>query len=146
MAPGSDKREFTLHPLLWLAIAFSVGIAIAGFFELLIYISAIPVVIFASLSIATRKKSFSSYFVIASFIALGLACFQFEQMGVSENRLRRLFDEGRLASGEPLEIAGVLSGTPEPAPDGYFLVLKSEQAIGGGTAIPVAGRVRIFVP
>jgi competence protein ComEC len=146
MALRSEKREFTLHPLLWLAIAFSAGIAIAGFFELPTYISAIPVVIFASFSIATRMESVSTYFVIASFLALGFGCFQFEQAGVAENRIRRLFDAGNLVSGEPLEIEGELRGAPEPLPDGYFIVLQSEQAVARGAAIEVTGRVRIFVP
>ncbi|MCA1639388.1 MAG: ComEC/Rec2 family competence protein, partial [Acidobacteria bacterium] len=61
-----------------------------------------------------------------------------------QNRLKNLFDQQRIKSGDPIEIEGVLQGAPEIAIGGIFLELKTEKAIYKSSEIKVSGKIRLF--
>ena len=51
-----------------------------------------------------------------------------------------------MISGDPVEVDGTVESTPEPAPDGYFIMLDSNLLIAKATEQTATGRVKIFVP
>ncbi|MBC7898707.1 MAG: ComEC/Rec2 family competence protein [Saprospiraceae bacterium] len=146
MESNIPVSKSTLYPMLWLAACFAGGIVIAEFLEFdwraaagLGFVFAI-----AAALAANRKASFALLF--ASFVAAGAVSFQIEKNGVADNRLRRIYDEGRIESGEPVEIEGILAGKPELTFDGYILELDAEKLTRNGVEQTVSGRLRLYAP
>ena len=146
MSDRSPKNKFSLNPLLWLACCFALGIVLGNFSAIPSSPSVIAAFGTAVLSILLRNYRSATLLVLISFFATGCSFIVLEQGGVSDDRVRTLFETGRLVSGEPAEIEGMLSGAAEPAPDGYFLLVRTQRASVGGAEEHVSGRVRIFVP
>jgi competence protein ComEC len=142
----SPKPSFSLNPLLWLAASFAVGIVLVHFLHVAIVIPATVAIAAAALSIVFRGRSVSTIFILLTFFAIGVSVAKLEQENVEPNRIRRLFDEGHWKSGELIEIEGTLSGVPEPAPEGYFLVIRSSRAVVDAPETKVSGLIRLFVP
>jgi len=92
------------------------------------------------------NRDFSFVFLSIAFVAAGFLIFQIEKDGVSENRLKRIYDEGRIESGEPVEIEGIVLGKPEPAFNGFFFKIKSELIVYNGARQSVSGTLRLFAP
>ena len=135
---------FSLYPLLWLAVFFSFGILTANFLALDWKIFLPVCLIFAVLTIVFLKRQFSVVFLALAFFALGAFCFQSKNQNISENRLKKLYDENKIVSGNPVEIEGVLLTKPELAVGGFFLELKSEKIIYKGDTTNVSGKIRFF--
>ena len=77
---------------------------------------------------------------------VGALVFQIENQTISPHRLKRLLDENKINSGNPIEIEGVLRGKPELGIGGFFLEMKAEKAIYKGAEIKVSGKIRLFAP
>ena len=134
----------TLYPLLWLAACFAGGIVIANFIEFDWRIAAGIGIVFAAGSALPANRA--AAFLFISFAAAGAVLYQIEKGGVSENRLKRIYDEGRIASGEPIELEGVLAAKPEPVFDGFILKLNTEKIFHKNTEQEVSGQIKIFAP
>jgi hypothetical protein len=80
------------------------------------------------------------------FVLLGMLALQFEMAGISSNRIRKIYDEGRIESNEPVEVEGVIVGSPEPGYDGTFLVIKTDRLRFKSEEQKVTGLVRLFLP
>jgi len=139
-----SPANFTLYPLLWLAICFASGILAANFlvFEWQTYL--IVCLIGAALTVFSLRKNFAIIFLSIAFTACGGLFFQLENSLDAQNRLRNFLDEQIIKSGEPLEIEGVLQAAPELAVGGFFLLLKTEKAIYKESEIKISGNVRLF--
>ena len=92
------------------------------------------------------KQKLALIFLSLSFVSVGALIFQIENQEVSPNRLKRLLDENKIGSGNPIEIEGVLRGKPELAVGGFTLEIETEKAIYKGEERQISGRVRIFAP
>ncbi|MGB7210702.1 MAG: ComEC/Rec2 family competence protein [Pyrinomonadaceae bacterium] len=146
MAESISPKRFSNFPLLWLAICFAAGAFAAQNFpirlELLVAIclsSAIAASFFA-------RREFASVFVAMAFMAAGSMTYSLHQGGVSADRLKRIYDEQQIASGEPVEIVGTLVGNREAAFDGFFITLNTERLYYKGSERVVSGRLRLFAP
>ncbi len=139
-----NSPDLSLYPLLFLAVSFSLGILTANLFALDWKIFLIACLLFAFLTIIFLKRKISVVFLAFAFFALGAFCFQSKYQNIAENRLKKLYDENKIASGDPLEIEGVLLSKPELAAGGFFLELNAEQAIYKGETINVSGKIRLF--
>ena len=146
MAESISPRRFSNFPLLWLAMCFAVGIFAARNFpirlELLVAIclsSAIAASFFA-------RHEFASVFVAMAFMAAGSMTYSLHQGGLSADRLKRIYDEQQIASGEPVEIVGTLIGNREAAFDGFFITVNTERLYYKGSERVVSGRLRLFAP
>lgn len=82
--------------------------------------------------------------LFTAFAALGALFFQVENQAIAPHRVKRIYDENRIVSGDPLEIEGVLQGTPELAVGGFFLILKTEKAIYKSSETEISGSVKLF--
>ena len=139
-----SSPDFTLYPLLWLAICFSSGILTANFlaFDWKIYLAGC--LIFAVFTIVFLKRKISVVFLALAFFAVGAFCFQSKNQSIAENRLKNLYDKNIISSGDPIEIEGVLQTKPELSVGGFFLELKAERAIYKTENLDVSGKVRLF--
>ena len=145
--PATQPRSaYTRQPLLWLASAFAIGIGIAAFSEIHFAVAGGATVAAAIAAYALKERPAASYLLLGAFLCLGAFCYQFEIAATPDHQIKRIYDEGRIASGTPVEIEGTLAGAPEPAFDGSIIRLRSETLTRSGSEIPVAGNVRLFLP
>ena len=144
MADTSSGSLFTLNPLLWLAAFFSLGIVFAHLIEFDWRIAALASAGFALAAALTLKKNAAFLLLFCSFFAIGAFSLQQERNGVAENRLRRIYDDGRIESGTPIEVEGILHGKPELTFDGYILTLDTEKLSRKGVEQVVSGRLRLY--
>lgn len=138
--------NFTLYPLLRLAVCFAGGITAAGFLFLDWKMYFTVCLLFSILSAVFIKRKFALIFVSAAFFAVGGLYLQIEKQTVAENRVKKIYDENRINSGDPVEIEGVLQTKPELAVGGFFLILKTERAIYKNSETAISGNVRLFAP
>ncbi|MGI8639362.1 MAG: ComEC/Rec2 family competence protein [Pyrinomonadaceae bacterium] len=142
----NSSSNFTLYPLLWLAICFALGILAAHFFVINWKILLAGCLVFATLTAVFQTRKFALMFLSIAFVAVGGLCLSVENNLVAPNRLKRLYDTNQIKSGDPIEIEGVLRGKPELAVGGFFLILKTEKAIYKDSEIKATGNVRLFAP
>lgn len=141
MSGTTFPQSFSRYPLLWLAIWFASGIVLGYFFEVGFVVSLTGAIGFGALCIFWRRAV-----IPIAFLSLGCLSYQIETASVAENRIKRIYESGRIQSGEPVEIEGVLSGIPEPAYGGMFLVLRAEKLTFKNSEIVVSGNVGLFLP
>ncbi|HEY0429219.1 MAG TPA: DNA internalization-related competence protein ComEC/Rec2 [Pyrinomonadaceae bacterium] len=144
--PKSDSADFAPYPMLWLAVCFAFGILTAKFFIFGWHVSLAICMITALLAAVFIKQKAALIFLSVAFVAAGALFFQIENQNIPANRLKRLFDENQIQSGDPIEIEGVLQAKPELAAGGFFLKLKTETAIYKGEERKISGAVRLFAP
>jgi competence protein ComEC len=141
----NSPKNFTLYPLLWLAFCFVFGILSANFFGgWQIYLTIC--IISALLTAAFIRQKLAPIFLFVAFAAIGGLYFQIENRIVSPTRVKRIYDENHIHSGDTLEIEGILQTKPELAVGGYFLILKTEKAIYKESELKISGNVRLFAP
>lgn len=139
-----SSKNFTLYPLFWLSVCFASGIVAANFLPFGWQIYPAICLLSAVFSIIFIKQKFAPLFLFIAFAASGALYFQVDNQAVSANRVKRIYDENRINSGDPIEIEGVIQGTPELAVGGFFLTLKTEKAIYKETETEISGSVKLF--
>lgn len=140
--------NFTFYPLAWLSVCYAFGILFEQYFQIFAgktylffcLLSAVLATIFIKI------KTASAVFLLFSFMALGAFCLNAENSSVAPNRLKILYDQGVLNSGEPVKVTGVLRGKAESAVGGFFIELKTESVIYKDEEKSVSGNVRLFAP
>lgn len=141
-----SKARFSMYPLLWAATAFGLGIVVSQIANLDWRISLAATAILCLLSVFARGSQVSKHLSLGCLLFLGAFNHQFQIANVAENRIKRIYDEGRIASGTPVEIEGVLIGRPEPAFDGVFVKLNAESISIRSSPHSASGIVRFFLP
>jgi competence protein ComEC len=142
--PKSQTADFAPYPMLWLACCFAFGILAAKLLDFGWQISLLFCLIFASLTVVFIRRKIAVILLSVGFLLIGALFFQIENQTVSPNRLKRLYDENQIKSGDPIEIEGTLTGAIEVAAGGFFLELKSEKAIYKNEEKNVSGNIRLF--
>lgn len=150
MSSGSPHRpSFNPHPLALLAVALAAGILLAHFSTLTLRLSLGAAALSASLAFVgfkRRRLNVATTFIVLAFGWSGAAFALVEKGSVGAERVRRLYEEGRVASGDPLELTGVAVRAPEFAPDGFYLTLRVESVRVRGAEQAAAGAVELFAP
>ncbi|HKC63695.1 MAG TPA: ComEC/Rec2 family competence protein [Pyrinomonadaceae bacterium] len=121
---------FSPHPLAALAASFALGVLLAHFTALPINLALACLAactLALSYSFIRRLLSLSSLLLIVTFFFAGITLTILEKSSVTKERVERIFDDGLIASGEPVEVTGVMMGATEPAPDGFYLTLRVEK-------------------
>ena len=142
-APSSASPS-ARYPMLLLAVSFAGGIAFADFAELSIAVSSATGAAAMLLAAVIAKSRIAVVVVFAAFAMLGAAGLQLHKSPVADHRIKRILDENRIVSGEPLEVEGVLTFGPELAHDGAFLLLQVERISHRGVDLAASGDVRLF--
>ena len=146
MAENASTPRFSSFPLLWLAICFAAGIFAAENFPIRVEFLAAICLSSAIAAGVFARREFSFAFIAIAFVAAGSTTFLLHQGGTSANRLKRIYDDQQIASGEPIEIVGTLIGNREAAFDGFFITLETESLSYKGSGTNASGRLRIFAP
>lgn len=146
MPEGGKNRNFHRSPMFPLAISFAAGILASGVieFDLKTTLSACAVAAVASLLVPNRPVG--TVLLLTAFGLAGVSLSIVEKQSVAPDRLKILYDNGTIRSGDPVEIEGVLIGRPEPSIDASVLTLNVERIAYRGTQLAVSGKVRLFMP
>jgi competence protein ComEC len=150
MPADNQKLLFNYYPLAIAAACFSCGILIAHAIQLFALIISVVCGLFmlcaTTIFFQRRKFNFATLCILISFTCAGAASLILERKSIDENRVRRFYDENIIASGDPVELTGVVERMPEPAPDGFFLTLRVERLRARETERTASGYVRLFAP
>ncbi|MEO6655843.1 MAG: ComEC/Rec2 family competence protein [Pyrinomonadaceae bacterium] len=146
MPEDRQRPNFNRNPMFWLAASFAAGILAANFTSFRPSFSLAAAAVFAIFAAILRQRQIATFLVLAAFICAGATSLQFESGNISANRLRVLYDNGTIRSGDPVEVEGILSGGPELSVDGVFLNLRSEKITYRGTEMIISGNIRLLLP
>lgn len=149
MSTVSHRPSFNPHPLALVAASFAAGILLARLSTLTPNLSLIAGALctsFALVAFKGRKLGLATTFISLAFACAGAAFVGVEQRSIGVERVRRQYEEGRIASGEPVELTGVLARAPEFAPDGFYLTLRAERLRTRGEERAATGAVELFAP
>jgi competence protein ComEC len=144
MVEKTQKPRVSMYPLLWLAAFFALGIVVGEFLLFDIRVGTATVIVLGAAGAIFRRRSYATVFILCSFATLG-ALTVVQSSTVSADRVKRIYDDGRIASGDPVEIEGFVRGGPEPGFSGYTIELETLNLVTHGRPQPVSGSVRLFV-
>jgi len=100
-------------------------------------------VLSAFLAVNLLRRGYSEVFLFLAFCFAGAFVYSTTK-DLSPDRIKMILDTGQIASGEPVELEGILDGKPEPTVDGYFLDLRVEKIVHDSAARAARGRVKLF--
>lgn len=144
MFNNAFSAKFSQLPLLWLAFSFAGGILAAKNISINWQIWLALALIGAAFSLVNFRLTAENRLILLAFFALGGFYFQTVEGSVAPNRIKRIYDEKRIASGDPVEIEGVLRGKPELAFDGFSLILRAEKIVYKNEEFDVSGNLKLF--
>ncbi|HZI20243.1 MAG TPA: ComEC/Rec2 family competence protein [Pyrinomonadaceae bacterium] len=143
------RQSFNPHPLALLAAAFAAGAWLAHLFGAQ---AQYPVAACALASTAAfvawlrDARGAATAALVLAYAGAGAALAVVELRPPAEARLRSLYENGLIASGDPVEVTGTIERIPESSPDGLFFSLAVESVRAGGVERPCRGRVELFAP
>lgn len=149
MSGSLSTSNFSEYPLVVLAAAFASGVLLARLAHappsvcvtLAALASASALVVFLK-----RREAAAARLVVLAFACAGAALSSIESKELGVGRLRGLYESGRIAPVEPVELTGVLERAPELAPDGLLLSLRVEAVRYKAIESSCGGRVELFAP
>jgi len=160
-----SRPRFVSSPLFILASAMSLGILAGHYwtsqskliFILIIALSVgLGLVAFSLIGKkhfrSTKKRPLStetnltiaSAFLVAAFVCTGIVLALIENRPIALERIARMYDTGVITSGEPVELTGIVQGQPEPAPDSFYLILRTESIRSKKTERNASGTVLLL--
>ena len=143
---SESPTRFSMYPLLWAAIAFGFGITLAQVSGVKWYIWLGAAFVFGVTGFAVAGRRSGKYLALFTVLFAGAFIHQFQITNLAEDRIKQIYDEGRIASGTPVEIEGELIGLPEPAYDGVFIRLAASKLTAKKVDQTASGIVRMFLP
>ena len=145
----SQEPKFLPHPLAILAAAFALGVLAARFIPLQlnqVLASAAACSLAALYSYRRRLMRPASWLIALAFLCAGATLLVLEKDSIAATRVKRIYDEGLVASGDPVEVTGVVMGEPEAAPDGFYLTLQTERLRFKMEERACSGQIVLFAP
>lgn len=146
MSDQTSPANFSFYPLFWLAVCFAFGILTADVCKINWQIFLTGSLLFGILTIIFIKQKINLAFISLAFIAVGGLCLQIENQNIPPNRIKKIYDEKRIESGEPVEIEGIVKGNFDEAVGGFFVEIEAEKLIYKTAEQKVSGRIRLFAP
>ena len=141
-----SSKNFSLYPLFWLALCFAAGILAGKYLETNWKVSLAFSLLFAGLATVFTRRKISVIFIFPAFIAAGAFCFQIKNQTIPANRIKRIYDESRIKSGEPVVLEGSMRGGSEETIGGFFIEIETARLIYKTEPQVVSGKVRVFAP
>src|SRR5216683_6100891 len=147
------QARFASNPLTVLGFALALGI-LAGHSLAHLWSPLLPpsiamgvvLVIVSVWFLANGKLLPATLSVVAALFCAGLVLSLIDSRPIAPDRVARLQDEGVIAPGDPVELTGVVSGEPEPAPQSFYLTLRAERIRFKGAERDASGTVFLLVP
>lgn len=140
--------NFSEYPLVLLAASFAAGVLLARLTHAPLSVCVALAALSSALTFvaAWKQKRTAAPLVVLAFACAGAALSSVEAERWGAGRLRGLYESGRIASGEPVELTGVLERAPELAPGGRMLALRVESVRHKSVETSCGGRVELFAP
>src|SRR5436853_3896336 len=145
------RTRFAQSPLLVLAAAMAVGVFLGHYLvpksQSVLLFSIAASIGFAMLSIwLVRKKRLApaSVVLVGTFLLTGLTLSLIENRRVALNRISRMYEQGIIIEGDPVELTGTIEGQPEPAPESFYLKLRAERIRVKGVERDASGTVLLL--
>lgn len=144
-------KNFSAHPLLWLACAWGTGGAWARWAGVGWRGPALAALVCAG-AVAWcvgHKKSerAATWLLLLAFAGAGATLAALEVRRETQTvRLRQAFLVGALVNDALTEFSGVIADAPEHAPDGWYLRVRVESVRRNGLDYPLRGAVNLFAP
>lgn len=145
MTDKNAHSRFTLNPLAWLAASFALGIAMAEFRPGYGFLF-ISLLFAAPMAFAARASAKASILILIAFCGLGASSLLLAKASISSDRIKVIYDEGIVKSGEPVEIEGILTAPPEPAFEAVIITIDAAHLTHRGSNRKAEGKIRIFLP
>lgn len=145
----ASKPTFVPHPLALLAAAYACGILVAHLTKLPLaacLACGAACAVLAIRFLVRRQLGLATLLVALAFFCAGPTLMLVEQRSVTKDRVQRLFADGVITSGDPVEVTGVLERAPEPAVDGFYLTLRVESLRCKEVEGAASGVVWLFAP
>ncbi|MGB7925496.1 MAG: ComEC/Rec2 family competence protein, partial [Pyrinomonadaceae bacterium] len=143
------QTSFVAHPLALLAACFTPGIVVARFVAVPLAMWLTFGLILTALAVwrlARGGRGGATLLVGFALFCAGATLAVIEKSDVAADRVRRFYDEGIVAPGDPVEVTGVLEGQPEPAPESFYLRLRVEKLTSKAVEREASGMVWLFAP
>jgi competence protein ComEC len=140
--------SFAPHPLALLAAALAVGILIAHFLSIplpVLVVSAAGASLLVIWTVHEGRTAAASVFIILTTLLAG-ATLEMIERRAAPHGIKRLLDEGVIASGDPVELTGVLERPPETAPESFYLILRVERLRFKNVEQDASGVVELMAP
>lgn len=146
-----QQASFAPHPLALLAVAFVCGILAAHFFSLpfgsavvVSFAGSVGGTLLAGLLVWKKRLAAASGLIVLSFLCAGAMLARVGARRAATNSIAEFYDKGWIASGDPVEITGVLDRAPEAAPENFYLTLRVERLRYKGIERVVSGTVLLL--
>src|SRR6266516_1872974 len=144
-----QQALFAPHPLALLAAAFACGILVAHFLSLpfrsaviVFLLGCVGAALLAGL-VAPKKRFAGSGLIILSFFCAGAVLAMIGSRRAATN-IAEFYDKGWIASGDPVEVSGVVEREPEMAPESLYLTLRAENLRYKGIERKASGTVLLL--
>jgi competence protein ComEC len=140
--------SFAPHPLALLGGALVAGILAAHFLSIplaLLLGCAVVVTLLVVWSLHKLKPASATLFIILATLFAGAALETIERR-VAPDEIKHLLNEGVIASGDPVELTGVLERPPEIAPESFYLTLRVEKIRLKQTEQNASGVIELLAP
>lgn len=131
--PILPRPRFVSAPLLPVAAALCGGIIVQHYLKLntrtfgIVMAFALAASIISLASLKRGKLVASTLFLLIALFCTGIAIVRSTDRPPAANRISTMYDEGAIASGDPIELVGVVVGEPEPAPHSFYLTMRVER-------------------
>jgi len=142
-----DRRhtKFNRNPMLWLAVAFGSGIVVESVLTVDLVAATAAATVLIVVSLVFRSQTPATWLMLAAAVCAGLVSARAEKQSVSPDRVKILYDSGKIPSGDPVEVEGVLQGRPEASVDGVLLTVATERIRHRNFDHAASGNVRLFL-
>jgi competence protein ComEC len=137
--------RFNRFPMLWLAIAFGVGIFAQSILDIAVAVSISVAVALVGTAVLLRSTASATFLILIATFFAGFGSATIEKVDVAPDRIKILYDSGKIPSGDPVEVEGVLLGRPEASIQGYVLTLAVERLRHRAKDQQASGNVRLFL-
>ncbi|MCO6512220.1 MAG: ComEC/Rec2 family competence protein [Aridibacter famidurans] len=130
-------------PLFFLAAAFAAGAAVSA----LVPIAFAPLVsaLFALIAVACRGSRPATVSVSLAFFFAGVFSYSIADRPPADDSLTSMLDSGRIVSGDPVEMEGIVEAGPELLPGGRSFDVAAGSVGYRGRKFRAYGTVRVYV-
>ena len=142
-----SRYSLRRQPFLYLVSALIIGIVAGRQLH-----SVTPLAVMASAALVTAialmlagNRRITSFTLLGGFVIAGALLSVVDHTGSEPNRLRVLYETGRLNLDYPVRLSGVLRRPPEPAPGAGYLDLQCQALTLAGQQTAATGSVRLAV-
>ncbi|HVF28577.1 MAG TPA: ComEC/Rec2 family competence protein [Pyrinomonadaceae bacterium] len=127
MSTVPHRLTFIPVPLALLAASLAAGVLLARLFTPALSVCvacAAAATLIGCFALAKQKLDVATVSVVCAYVIAGAVLATTERAGIDGGKMRRLYEDGQIASGDPVEITGTLKRAPERTPEGFYLTLR----------------------